>query len=249
MGILAIPASTHVICIYTAFLARSLKFSSVISYVNIIGLLHKEFCLANPLSDNWAFNSLHNSIKRVKGSSIKQKLSITIDILRGIFKLLNMHISCDASFWAICLVAFFGFFRKSHLLTTSAYRFNPNLQFTRDNFSFYSWGVLVQVKWKLSSLGTELFPFPFLSFTDHPYVPLLPYLEHSLLLGLPLPVLRLLPIFTQPCVPSRFSPAGLSCVSLGYALALVGTHLQNMQDVLFIARGVCLPCLSVGGSY
>ena len=45
------------------------------------------------------------------------------------------------------LGCFFGFFRKSHLSPTSADKFNPNLQFTRDNFSFYSWGVLVQVKW------------------------------------------------------------------------------------------------------
>ena len=52
MQLPAIPASTHLICIYTAFLARSLKFSSVRSFVNIIGLLHKEFGLANPLSDN-----------------------------------------------------------------------------------------------------------------------------------------------------------------------------------------------------
>ena len=87
---------------------------------------------------------------------------------------------------------------------------------------------------RLSNLGTELFPFPFLLFLDLLCVLLLPYLEHSLLLGLPLPVLRLLLIFTWPRVPSRFSPIGLSCISLGYVLPFLGTHHQNMQDILFV---------------
>ena len=50
------------------------------------------------LDDNWAFKSLLNGIKRVKGSSIKQELPVTVEFLRRIFKLSNMHISYDASF-------------------------------------------------------------------------------------------------------------------------------------------------------
>ena len=56
MNIPSVPASTHGICLYAAYLARSLKFSSIKQYLGIIGLMHKEFGLNNPLSGNW--NSL-----------------------------------------------------------------------------------------------------------------------------------------------------------------------------------------------
>ena len=53
MCIPPIPASSLSICMYAAFLARSLKQSSIAGYLNIIGLMHKEFGIPNPLTDNW----------------------------------------------------------------------------------------------------------------------------------------------------------------------------------------------------
>ena len=37
---------------------RSLKSSSIKQYLNIIGILHKEFGMANPILDNWHLGSL-----------------------------------------------------------------------------------------------------------------------------------------------------------------------------------------------
>ena len=109
--------------------------------------MHKEFGLPNPISDNWHIKSLLIGIKQVKGSTIKQKLPITVDILNKIYGLLNCNISFDASFWAVYLVAFFGLFRKSHLLPISTAKFNPDSQFTKSSFQFCSWGALLDVKW------------------------------------------------------------------------------------------------------
>ena len=147
MGYCPVPATTEIICHYTAFLARSLKVSSIKNYLNIISLLHKELGLSNPLSDNWFLKSLLTGIKRIKGNEIKQKLPITLNILRGIFYLLNMNNSYDATFWAVCLVMFFGLFRKSHLLPLSHTKFDSNKQFSRSSFKFYYWGILLTVKW------------------------------------------------------------------------------------------------------
>ena len=72
MDVSPIPASSHIICQYVAFLARSLKFTSINSYLNIIALLHKGFGLTNPLTDNWATKSLLTGVKRAKGSTVKQ---------------------------------------------------------------------------------------------------------------------------------------------------------------------------------
>ena len=65
MGFTPLPADTCTICLYAAFLAHSLQFSSVNSYLGIIALLHKEFNLPHPLSNNWVSKSLLSGIKRV----------------------------------------------------------------------------------------------------------------------------------------------------------------------------------------
>ena len=146
MGHNPIPASTLLICQYTAFLARSLKFSSIKNYLGIISLLHKEMGLPNPLLDNWYHKSLLTGIKH-RGDKVHQKLPITLDILKGICHILNVNSSYDASFWATCLIAFFVMFRKSHHFPISASKFDGNKHFTRSCFKFFPWGALIEVKW------------------------------------------------------------------------------------------------------
>ena len=147
MSIPSVPASTHGICLYAAYLARTLKFSSIKQYLGIIGLMHKEFGLDNPLIGNWQLSSLLTGVKRVHGNAPKQKLPINFDILRGIHSQLNLTYSVDAAFWAICLVAFFGMFRKSHLLISKVGSFDSSKQLTKADFSFFQGGVLVRVRW------------------------------------------------------------------------------------------------------
>lgn len=111
---------------YVAFLARGLKASLVRSYLNIVGLLHKEFGLptCNPLLHNWPLNWLLTDINRSKGLTPNQSYP-----------------------WATCLVAFYGMFRKSHLLRTAANHFNPSKQLTKAEFKTFIWGTLVSIRW------------------------------------------------------------------------------------------------------
>lgn len=147
MGYPPIPAEPTHICQYAAFLARSLKPSSIPNYLNIISILHKEFNLPNPLTNNWPLQSLLTGIKRVKGEPPSQKLPITPEILHLIYTKLNLRSSFDASFWAICLVSFFGMLRKSHLLASSSRSFDPSQQLLRSDFQFFPWGVLIDIRW------------------------------------------------------------------------------------------------------
>ena len=84
MGHSPLPAGSSIICQYAAFLARTMHFSSINNYLGIISILHKEFGLNNPLTDNWVGKSLLTGIKQVKGNTVKQKLPLTLNILRGI---------------------------------------------------------------------------------------------------------------------------------------------------------------------
>ena len=58
-----LPAMTLVICQYAAFLACSMKVSSIKNYLGVIRSLHKEFGLNNPLTDNWSLKSMLLGIK------------------------------------------------------------------------------------------------------------------------------------------------------------------------------------------
>ena len=66
MGYSPFPATLDIICQYSAFLARTFKVSSVRNYLHIIGLLHKEFGLKNPLADNWVLDTLLKGMKHAK---------------------------------------------------------------------------------------------------------------------------------------------------------------------------------------
>ena len=71
-----VPATTTLICQYAAFLACTLKATSIRNYLNIINLLHKELGLDNPLTNNWPLKSLLVGIKHVKGGEVSQKFPI-----------------------------------------------------------------------------------------------------------------------------------------------------------------------------
>ena len=112
-GCTPVPVDQDTLCCYVAFLARSLSPSSVNSYLNIIRILHLDAGLSNPL-DSWELSMIKRGVHRQHGVPPKQKLPITILILREIFPLLDhFSSSFDISFWAACLIGFFGFFRKS----------------------------------------------------------------------------------------------------------------------------------------
>ena len=107
MGYPPLPAQSSHFCQYAPFLARSLKATSIPNYLNIIGILHKEFNLPNPLLDNSPLQSLLADCLGLSGSKecpLAQKQPITPSILGHIFLYLNMRSSFDASFRAICLV-------------------------------------------------------------------------------------------------------------------------------------------------
>ena len=172
MNLPPVPASSHTICLYAAFLARSLKFSSISQYLGIIGLLHKEFGLANPLKGNWHLSSLLSGIKRGLGHERLQKLPVTPSMLLQIYKLLNPSYSVDASFWAICLVAFYGMFRKSHLLVQGNSQFDSARQFVKSDFRFFPWGVVVVVRWsKTIQFRERLVSIPLPSIPGSPLCP------------------------------------------------------------------------------
>ena len=118
-GLQPVPATKETLLAYLAFLARSLKPSSIPTYLNVIRLMHLEVGLPNPL-DDWEVSIVKKGILRTHGQPPKQKLPITPVVLKAMYNQLNLLDSLDRAFWCACLVGFYGYLRKSTLLPKTA---------------------------------------------------------------------------------------------------------------------------------
>lgn len=113
-----VPACQLTLTMYAAFLARTLSGSSIVSYLNIVKLMHEEQGLSDPL-DSWDLKMVKRGIQRKIGKPPNQKLPITTQLLSLLHGKLDFSQPITRAFWAACLVAFFGFLRKSTLLPKS----------------------------------------------------------------------------------------------------------------------------------
>jgi integrase len=110
-----VPASQETLTSYMAFLARSLSANSIQGYMNVIRLLHLESGFSNPLEENWDLKMTFKGISRQMGQPPKQKSPVTAQILLLLHGTLDDS-PIDHAFWCGCLIAYYGFLRKSSLL-------------------------------------------------------------------------------------------------------------------------------------
>ena len=134
MSLSPVPISQQNLACYIAHLSEQLKFKSVKQYLNGVRLLHEEAGFPSPLS-SYYIKSVMKGVNRFLGEEVSSKLPITVEILLSIFDKLDFSSSFDVCFWAICLVAFFSFLRKSNLMC-SAGSFNPDKDLCRGDVSF-----------------------------------------------------------------------------------------------------------------
>lgn len=157
---------------YAAFLARRLRPQSIPKYLNIIRLLHLEADLPSPTHDNWILKSLLSGIKREKGADVKKKLPITPRILLQTKTVLDFTNPNHVVFWAICLVGFFSFLRKSNLLPSSMAAFDPKKHLTRSDFQLHRWGLSMRISWsKTIQFNQRSFEVPLPYLPNHPLCP------------------------------------------------------------------------------
>ncbi len=147
MGYSPVPATTNTICRYVAMLARTLKFSSVKQYLNIIRLLHLEWNLENPLADNFRLSSVLKGIRRQLGNTVTRKLPILPQQLKVILSHLNVRDPVDGSIWGACLIMFYGLLRRSNVLVTGSRSFDPAKHLRRRDVTFHPWGALISIRW------------------------------------------------------------------------------------------------------
>jgi hypothetical protein len=177
-GVQAMPASQSTLCSYLAFLSRSLSPNSVKGYMNAVRLLHVEAGLINPLENNWEVTMIQRGITRLLGTPPKQKLPITIAILLDIYRVLSNSAS-DVAFWLACIVAFFGFLRKSTLLPSSGELVVGKFIARSDviDLSLSSFSLLIRYS-KTIQFGQRVLTLPYVTCEDTRMCPVRALLRH-----------------------------------------------------------------------
>ena len=124
-------------------------------YLNIVWIMHEEQDLSNPLN-NWELNAVKMGIQQSLRVPPKQKLPITIEILRFFYRNLDLNIPQLQSCWRACLIAFFPFLRKSTFLPRSAIHIDTQKALGIQDFpTDYSCYYISDTQ-KQSSLGKEI---------------------------------------------------------------------------------------------
>jgi hypothetical protein len=111
-----LPISQKTLLCYVAYLARKISAASVPNYLNVVRLLHLEAGYPNPLLDNFELGLVKKRLKRERGVPPVQKDPITLSIKRRMHVVLDLTKPSEVAFWAVCVVGFFGFLRKSTML-------------------------------------------------------------------------------------------------------------------------------------
>lgn len=166
MGYSPAPTTTLNLCRYIAYLARRLSANSIPKYLQIIRLIHLDLGFPNPLENNFVVTSLLKGICRVKGTDVHRKLPITPEILLKVRSQLDLSVSDDIVFWAICLTMFFGFLRKANVLGSG-----PGVV-TRDDFVLNDWGFMLSVSHtKTIQCKERVLQIPYVLNHHHPLCP------------------------------------------------------------------------------
>ena len=145
MGISPIPATTITLCQYASVLARSLKYSSIKQYMNIVRIIHLEWSLPNPMQDNYHLQCVMRGIRRSIGDAVSRKQPITPSLLLKMLSRLDLSLMSDAAIWSAMLVLFYGMLRMASLLCPSS-RCDHARHILKSDISSTPNGVLVVVR-------------------------------------------------------------------------------------------------------
>jgi len=136
--------------------------------------MHLDAELPNPLANNFELNNVKKGIDRELGTPPKQMLPITCDILLRVKGLLDLSSPPDMSFWACCILGFFGFLRKATLLPMSSTDPGSDCLLIRDlvwiNTQFFELRVR---KTKTIQCGERLLILPYCASPANPLCPVI----------------------------------------------------------------------------
>ncbi len=132
-----LPADQLLLTEFVAFLAKSIKYSSIKTYLAAVRHYHIRHGFQLNLHKMLRLQLALRGIKRSHGDNIRVRLPITIhhlQLFRMLLGITNTQSFDSLMIWAAMTLAFFGFLRLGEL--TCNCKFNPNIHLTRDSILF-----------------------------------------------------------------------------------------------------------------
>ena len=159
-----LPASPFTLSAFLPYLScTTTSFQFVINQLHSIRILHSCHGFPCDAADSFSIALTKKGLKRIMGARPHQKHPITINLLHQIRSALQVSIPFHAAIWALFLVAFFSFLRKSNLTAPMATSFDPARHLTRSDFKFTPTGAVLRIKWSKTRQhkdGLLLVPLP-----------------------------------------------------------------------------------------
>ena len=131
------PVNEDTLILYVTHLARSIKHSSIKSYLAAVRHFHIREGYHLDLKSHLRLQLVCRGIKRAQGSSLRTRLPITIQHLRLFHCLLAIPHSSNPNYvmiWAAMTLAFFGFLRLGELTCNA--RFSPESHMSPRDITF-----------------------------------------------------------------------------------------------------------------
>ena len=124
------PLSQHNLCLFTTYLARTLSYSTIRTYLAAVRFRNIELGFYSNFEPMQNLQMLLRGIKRVKGISLRpSRLPITLNIMKILKLNLRKTPLCvqdKLMLWAAFTTAFFGLLRSSEFCCESKSSYNPN---------------------------------------------------------------------------------------------------------------------------
>lgn len=139
------PISVKSISLYVAYLvAQKRAYGTVLNHISSLKHAHQLAGSELTWSSDYRFQLLLRGAKRFLGAAVSRKSAMTPSILHAAFDLFNFSLPLHAAMWALFLVAFFTFLRKSNLVLDNPRQISPKV-ITRADLVFTSSGANIHV--------------------------------------------------------------------------------------------------------
>ena len=145
-GLLPFPASKFTVFRYIAYLVQlGRAYGTILNHLSSIKHVHQYLGLALTWDSDYHYKLLLRGCKRLIGSTPLRKSAITPAILHDIYILLDLRLPSHCALWALCLVAFFSFLRKSNLVPDHADIISDKVLLCQD-LTLHSYGATLNIR-------------------------------------------------------------------------------------------------------
>lgn len=159
-------------------LADRLAYTTVVQYLNIIKLIHREQECPDPTT-HFNVKCVLQGIKRCNQAQVVRKMPITPELLNQIYSCLDMTRIHDTAVWAAALVSFYGMFRRSNVTAQSTTSFDPRKCLTRGDVEIARDSVVIKIRWsKTIQFGERVLKVPLPRLFGQPLCPVAAVTHH-----------------------------------------------------------------------